>query len=90
MKTAKLIKFASFERDENGRVIKVNPGAFRYDDDPIPEVGDEEVLLRVLSFGICASDIQIYHGMHKSVTEDKLPRVMGHEVSCVIENSAAM
>ena len=85
MKTAKLIKFASFERDESGKVTKINPGAFRYDDDPIPEVGDDEVLLRVLSFGICASDIQIYHGMHKSVTEDKLPRVMGHEVSCVIE-----
>ena len=85
MKVAKLTKFAEFKRDENGRVLEVLPGEIRFDDDPVPEISDDEVLLRVLSIGICASDMQMYHGMHMALTPEKLPRVMAHEVSAVIE-----
>lgn len=84
MKVAKLVKFANFVKDENGRVTKIIPGEFRIEDEPIPEVGDDDVLLKTLKLGICGSDIQIYHGMHKAVTEEKLPRIMGHEAACVI------
>ncbi len=89
MKSAKLTKFAEFQRDENGKVTRILPGEFRFDDDPVPEIGDDQVLLRILSFGICGSDIQVYHGQHPAVTPEKLPRVLGHEVSCVVEKLGA-
>ena len=84
MKSARLTKFAQMVRDENGRIKEIIPGAFEFTEDPIPEIGPDQVLLKVLYIGVCASDQQIYHGLHKSVTEDKLPRIMGHEVSATI------
>ncbi len=84
MKVAKLVKFAQFVKDENGRTKEIIPGEIRIDEEPIPEISDSEVLLKILYFGICGSDQQIYHGQHMSVTEDKLPRVMGHELSARI------
>ena len=45
---------------------------------PIPEVGDDEVLIKVQYTGICGSDQSIYRG--KFVPE-YLPLVSGHELS---------
>ncbi len=84
MKSARLVKFAETVRDENGRIKEIIPGGFEFTEDPIPEINDDQVLLKVLYIGVCASDQQIYHGQHKSVTQDKLPRIMGHEVSAEI------
>jgi len=89
MKAAKLVKFAETVRDENGRIKEIIPGKFEFAEEPIPEINDDQVLLKVLYIGVCASDQQIYHGLHKSVTEDKLPRIMGHEVSARIEKVGA-
>lgn len=55
---------------------------FDYPELPIPEPGDDKVLLRNRFLGVCASDIQVYHGKHKYV---KYPLVLGHEVSAVVE-----
>lgn len=41
---------------------------------PTPAAG--EVLVRMLRAGICASDMQVYHGLHKYV---QYPLVQGHE-----------
>lgn len=84
MKVAKLVKFAQFVKDDKGKVQKIIPGEIRMDDEPIPEINDNQVLLKVLYAGVCGSDMQIYHGLHMAVTEDKLPRVMGHELSARI------
>lgn len=48
---------------------------------PIPVNKDNEVLLKILCFGICASDMQIYNGKHKYAA---MPVIMGHEVSAEI------
>ncbi len=53
-----------------------------YRDVPVPEVGPDEVLIKIKRFGICGSDIQIYHGLHKYMT---FPVVQGHEASGTIE-----
>lgn len=37
-------------------------GDFRLEHIPVPDVGDEEVLIRVLAVGICAGDAKRYHG----------------------------
>lgn len=43
---------------------------------PIPVPGAGEVVIRMLATGICAGDIQIFHGKHKYAV---FPLVQGHE-----------
>ncbi len=45
---------------------------------PRPEIGPDEVLLRVAACGICGSDI---HGMDGSTGRRQPPIIMGHEAS---------
>lgn len=42
----------------------------------IPEITDNQVLLKVKAAGICGSDVGIYHGKNAFAT---YPRVVGHE-----------
>jgi L-iditol 2-dehydrogenase len=49
---------------------------------PTPEIGDDEVLVRVRACGICGSDI---HGYDGSTGRRIPPLVMGHEAAGVIE-----
>lgn len=51
--------------------------------DPKPDsLGDHDVLLRVMAVGICRTDLHILDGRFPWV---KPPRVLGHEISGVIE-----
>ncbi|UCH63962.1 MAG: galactitol-1-phosphate 5-dehydrogenase [Fidelibacterota bacterium] len=54
---------------------------FDYQDRPEPEVGPDEVLVRVKACGICGSDV---HGMDGSTGRRQPPIVMGHEAAGVI------
>ncbi|HBP37879.1 MAG TPA: galactitol-1-phosphate 5-dehydrogenase, partial [Clostridiales bacterium] len=49
---------------------------------PVPDIGREEVLVRVKACAICGSDV---HGMDGSTGRRIPPVVMGHEASGVIE-----
>ena len=51
----------------------------RIEDMPIPEIGDEEVLLKVMASGICGSDVIEWYRVPKA------PRVLGHEATGVID-----
>lgn len=55
---------------------------FVIDDMPIPECGDEDVLIRVKACAICGSDV---HGMDGGTGRRIPPIVMGHEASGIIE-----
>lgn len=55
-------------------------------DMPVPEIGDEEVLIRVKACGICGSDV---HGYDGSTGRRVPPVVMGHEASGVVERTGA-
>jgi threonine dehydrogenase-like Zn-dependent dehydrogenase len=48
---------------------------------PIPEIGDNDVLIKVKNTGICGTDWSIYNGWYSA---DKLPMIAGHEFSGVI------
>jgi threonine dehydrogenase-like Zn-dependent dehydrogenase len=48
---------------------------------PIPEIGDDDVLIQVKNTGICGTDWSIYNGWYSA---DKLPMIAGHEFSGVI------
>ncbi|MDR2179645.1 MAG: alcohol dehydrogenase catalytic domain-containing protein [Synergistaceae bacterium] len=56
-----------------------------YENDPNPNVGLNEVLIRVKAVGICGTDIHVWHGERADVT---LPRIMGHEFSGTVEKSS--
>jgi len=53
-----------------------------YQDVPLPEMQDDEVLIRVKAVGICGSDV---HGMDGSTGRRIPPIIMGHEAAGVIE-----
>ncbi|HUU27092.1 MAG TPA: galactitol-1-phosphate 5-dehydrogenase [archaeon] len=52
-----------------------------YEDIPVPEFGEDEVLIRVKACGICGSDI---HGLDGSTGRRVPPLVMGHEASGIV------
>jgi L-iditol 2-dehydrogenase len=46
---------------------------------PMPEIGEEEILLKVMASGICGSDVLEWYRLPKA------PRVLGHEATGTIE-----
>ena len=48
---------------------------------PLPEIGPEDVLLKVAACGICGSDV---HGMDGSTGRRRPPIIMGHEAAGTI------
>jgi threonine dehydrogenase-like Zn-dependent dehydrogenase len=55
-----------------------SPGQIRVQDIPAAKRGENEILIKVRSLGICGSDIGAYLGKNPLV---KYPRVIGHEVA---------
>ena len=51
----------------------------RVEEIPIPKIGDEEVLLKVMASGICGSDVIEWYRVPKA------PLVLGHEATGVID-----
>jgi L-iditol 2-dehydrogenase len=57
---------------------------FLYEDAPEPQIGPDDVLVKVRACAICGSDV---HGMDGSTGRRIPPVVMGHEASGVIEKT---
>lgn len=55
-------------------------------DMPVPEIGPDDVLIRVRACGICGSDV---HGMDGSTGRRIPPVVMGHEAAGLVERTGA-
>ena len=55
---------------------------FSHEEVPVPEIGPDDVLIRVKACGICGSDV---HGMDGSTGRRIPPIIMGHEAAGVIE-----
>ena len=55
------------------------PGDLRLEKYPMPEIGPDEALLKVVSAGICGTDLRIFHGGHRMYA-DGVQRIPGHEV----------
>src|ERR1700677_307711 len=62
--------------------VWLGPGQLAVRDWPLPEMGPDEVLVRVSCCGVCGSDLHIVDG---GVPEFVPPRVLGHEPLGVIE-----
>ena len=58
------------------------PNDMRFEEIEIPEISDNEVLVKIKAVGICGSDISYYYGHSPLGTEDGSgPLVIGHEMS---------
>ena len=68
---ANMMKAAVFEK----------VGVIKVKEVPVPEINDNEVLIKVKYTGICGTDWSIYNGWYSA---DKLPMIPGHEFSGVI------
>ncbi len=58
------------------------PNKMVYKEVPIPEINDDEVLIKIKVCGICGSDWSIYTGKY---VPEKLPMITGHEFWGVVE-----
>lgn len=58
--------------------VMTAPGEITFREIPIPEAGEDQILVRIHKIGICGSDIHVYHGKHPFTT---YPVTQGHEVS---------
>lgn len=67
-------------------LVLTDYNVFELQDWPVPDVGPEDVLIRVVACGICGSDV---HGMDGSTGRRKPPLVMGHEASGTITDVGA-
>jgi alcohol dehydrogenase/L-iditol 2-dehydrogenase len=61
----------------------LEPGACELREWPVPEIGAEDVLLRVAAVGVCGSDVHQYHATHSWAVN--VPVVLGHEFCGVVE-----
>jgi len=59
-----------------------SPGGIIFCDVDIPEINDNQVLIKIMRIGICGTDMHVYHGKHPFTP---YPVVQGHEVSGRIE-----
>ena len=66
---------------KNGDFENKIPGELELQERPIPEVGDEDVLIKIKYSAICGSDPHIVSGM----LDPTLPMDMGHEVSGIVD-----
>ena len=41
-----------------------NPGEIIFREVPVPEVKENQVLVKIMNIGVCGSDIHVYHGKH--------------------------
>jgi 2-desacetyl-2-hydroxyethyl bacteriochlorophyllide A dehydrogenase len=62
-------------------IVIEKPGMISVQEVPIPVVNDNEVLIKVMSSGICGTDVHIFHGEYLG----SYPIVPGHEFSGIVE-----
>lgn len=58
--------------------VMTAPGVIEFREVDVPEVGNGQVLIKIMRIGVCGSDIHVYHGKHPFT---KYPVTQGHEVS---------
>ncbi len=58
--------------------IMTKPYEIEFQEVAVPEVKENQVLVKIMNIGICGSDIHVYHGKHPFTS---YPVTQGHEVS---------
>lgn len=63
---------------ESRAAVLVAPGQVEIQSFPLPEIGDDDGLLKVECTGVCGTDWAAYQG---SIRAERIPFVLGHEVA---------
>src|SRR5690348_9423118 len=63
---------------------KAEPGLW-LEEVPVPDIGDDEVLIRIEKTSICGTDVHIYNWDEWSQKTIPVPMVIGHEYVGVVE-----
>lgn len=63
--------------------VYYNNNDIRIEEMPVPEIGPEEILVRIESSGICGSDVMEWYRIKKA------PLVLGHEIAGTVERVGA-
>lgn len=61
-------------------------GQFQVVEEPVPAIGELDVLVKVSACGICGTDVHIYHG-DKGSAQVTPPVVLGHELAGTVEKT---
>ena len=61
--------------------VMTAPKQITFREIPVPEPGDDQVLVKIMKIGVCGSDIHVYHGTHPFTS---YPVTQGHEVSAKV------
>jgi threonine dehydrogenase-like Zn-dependent dehydrogenase len=64
-------------------LLCIEPGKLEVVERPKPAPGPGEALVRIRRAGVCGTDLHIFEGSHPFL---KYPRVIGHELSGVVED----
>ena len=59
--------------------VYYGPEDLRLEERPAPSIGPDEALIKVVSAGICGTDLRILHGGHRKFPLGTV-RIPGHEV----------
>lgn len=59
--------------------VYYGPNDLRLEERPVPAIGPDEALLKVVSTGICGTDLRIVHGEHRKFPPGTV-RIPGHEI----------
>ena len=70
-------------KDSMKAAVYYGPNDIRVEQVPIPKIGPDEILLKVLNANICGTDLRILHGHHRKYPEGTI-RIPGHEVAGII------
>jgi len=62
------------------------PFDLRMEDIPVPDIADDEVLLKTVSVGICGSDVHYYHEGGTGGAPLAQPLILGHEFSAIVQS----
>ena len=72
-------------------VVTVKPEELEIQTRDIPQVEDNQILVKFKYVGICGSDVHIFYGKHPFVGPEYFPLVQGHEgVATVVETGAGV
>ena len=63
------------------QAVMTSPGVIEFNEVPVPDMGDDQIKVRMKRIGVCGSDIHVNHGKHPYTS---YPVVQGHEVSAKV------
>ncbi|KAI1717800.1 alcohol dehydrogenase groES-like domain-containing protein [Ditylenchus destructor] len=74
-----------FQENENHSAVLYGKSDLRVEPWPIPEIGSNDLLVKIQSAGICGTDITVWKNTTIGSITFNLPRVIGHEASGTVE-----